>query len=174
MLQEFSNISVVRYNNKYINFNYFIFFRSKNNSWQIKHQKQQKSYLSTPAVQLIEVTFWKGQLRRCALALDTFKICIENYIKIIPTWIPREHEFFAHYYSNNFDTDDWTIEQNSFETIYKKCGTVTFDRFANNLNKKVISILNRYYCPGTCSVICFSKNWLDSNLNWLCNQCICI
>ena len=79
---------------------------------------------------LIEVTFWKGQVRRFALALDIFKICIENDIKIIPTWIPREQEFFAHYYSNNFDTDDWSIEQNSFETIYKKWGTVTFDRFA--------------------------------------------
>ena len=34
-----------------------------------------------------------------------------------------------------FDTDDWSLDQNSFETIYKKFDTVTFDRFSTNLNK---------------------------------------
>ena len=62
------------------------------------------------------------------------------------------------------DTDDWAIDQNSFETIYKTFGTVTLDRFANNLNKKVSNFNSKYYCPGTCGVNCFTKNWPDSNL----------
>ena len=27
------------------------------------------------------------------IALDIFRICVENYIKILLTWIPREQKF---------------------------------------------------------------------------------
>ena len=45
-----------------------------------------------------------GSIKAClhSIALEIFKICVENYIKIIPTWIPRERNCIADYYSDNF------------------------------------------------------------------------
>ena len=44
------------------------------------------------------------------------------------------------------------------------------DRFANNLNKKVIVFYSKFYRSGTCGggVDAFTKNWSRCELNWLC------
>ena len=75
----------------------------------------------------------------------------KNILNIIPTsliiqtWIPREQNRLADYYGRMSDTNDCSIDQNSFETIFKKFVTVTFDRFANNLIKKVSVFNSKYY-----------------------------
>ena len=72
-----------------------------------------------------------------SIALDVFKILLKMILKLYHNgFLENKKKFLLLITVVMFDTDEWTIEQNSFETIYAKFGTVAFDRFANNLNKK--------------------------------------
>ena len=103
-----------------------------------------------------------------SIAVDIFKLCVKHDINIHSTWIPREQNVIADYYSKLKDTDDWSIDNNSFKQILKIYGPVDYDRFADHKNKKVYCFNSKYYCPGSKGVDAFTKDWSQSTLNWLC------
>ena len=51
------------------------------------------------------------------IAIDDFSFCSKFNIKLIPQWIPREQNELADYYTRIKDTDNWSIDNDSFRFI---------------------------------------------------------
>ena len=118
------------------------------------------------AAKIIEVGSPKPHLQ--TIAISIFETCLKNDIKLSPTWIPREQNYVADSISKLKDTDDWSIDKNSFENIQKIYGRIDFDRFADNSNTKCCDFNSKFYCPLTKGVDAFTCDWSSSKLNWLC------
>ena len=101
------------------------------------------------------------------ILLLMFLAFVQFNIKLIPQWIPREQNELADYYSRIKDTDNWSIDNDSFRFINNLYEPFTVDRFANNLNRKLKCCNSKYYCPGTSHVNAFTDDW-SNDLNWLC------
>ena len=56
------------------------------------------------------------------LAIEIFSICISQNIEIYPTWIPRELNETADIISKSIDTDNWSIDNETFNYIIKNYG----------------------------------------------------
>ena len=117
------------------------------------------------ASRILEIGSPKPHLQ--ALAIRIFEICVKNDIRLFPTWIPRELNQHADYYSKLVDSDDWTIDDVSFKRICKEFGHPTVDRFADNLNRKVSEFNSKFYCPGSSAIDSFTQDWSCTTLNWL-------
>ena len=102
-----------------------------------------------------------------SIAIDIFKHCLKFNIQLQPNWVPREQNNIADYFSKYNDTDDWSIDEESFNVISKRFGPFTIDRFADNTNRKTLRFNSKYFCPGTESVNCFTNSWKGEN-NYLC------
>ena len=83
-----------------------------------------------------------------------------------PTWIPREDNPEADFYSKLRDTDDWSIDNSTFEYLNARFGPFDVDRFADNVNRRLPIFNSRYYCPETSAVNAFCEDWSETN-NWL-------
>ena len=118
------------------------------------------------AVRIIQKGSKKSHLQQ--LAVEIYELCTQNDILLEPTWIPRELNQYADYLSKLKDTDDWSIDNETFEFICRELGQPSFDRFADNLNRKVRRFNSRYWCPDSDGVNAFSHNWAHASLNWLC------
>ena len=101
------------------------------------------------------------------IAVDVFLHCLKHNIKLIPKWIPRDMNKEADDLSRVRDTDNWSIDQCSYEKINYMHGPFTYDRFADDLNCKTLKFNSKYHCPGTSGVNAFTFNWKNEN-NWLC------
>ena len=101
------------------------------------------------------------------LAMDIFKISLDNDILVTSKWVPRDLNCVADYYSKINDTDDFSVDDNSFHTLSRIYGPFTFDRFADNLNAKVERFNSKHYCPNTQGVDAFTEDWGGEN-NWIC------
>ena len=113
------------------------------------------------------LTVVSAKIHLQALALKMFQICLNNNIRLLPTWVPRELNYVADYYSKLRDTDDWSIDNRSFENFNKRYGPFTIDRFAENLNTKLPNFNSKFYCPQTSAVDAFTEDWSEEN-NWIC------
>ena len=131
-----------------------------------KHESINVRTDNLSASKILEIGSSKPWLNK--VALDIFQLCVKNDIKINPTWIPRELNKVADKFSKMKDTDDWSIDKTSFNTVIKIFGDVDFDRFAKNINKKAQNFNSKFYCPETSGVDAFTKDWSHCNLNWLC------
>ncbi len=101
------------------------------------------------------------------LALEIRKICIQSDIEIISKWIPREENELADHLSKLRDTDDWSIDDETFHFIQSKFGALDIDRFAAHNNNKLPRFDSRYHCPSAETVNTFTAHW-GSDFNWLC------
>ena len=101
------------------------------------------------------------------IAIDIFKLCLQNDVKIHHQWIPRELNSTADFFSKEIDSDNWSIDDVSFQNINKAFGPFTIDRFADDLNKKLHRFNSKYHCPYTEGVNAFSIDWKGEN-NWIC------
>ena len=117
------------------------------------------------ASRIIEIGSPKHNLQN--LAIEIFEICLKHDIKLLPTWIPREENQFADYYSKIVDTDDWSIDNLTFRRICAEFGKPTVDRFADDKNKKCSQFNSKYHCPGSSAVNAFTEDWSTVSLNWL-------
>ena len=102
------------------------------------------------------------------LAIEIYKICVVNNITIYPSWIPRDQNQLADAISKSNDTDNWSIDNETYQYITSNFGIATIDRFADNQNKKCLRFNSREFCPNTSAVNAFSCNWENQELNWLC------
>ena len=91
----------------------------------------------------------------------------KNDIRLFSTWVPRELNERADFYSKMVDTDDWSIDYHSYRRICKEFGKPTIDRFYDELNRKVEQFNSNFHCPGTSAVDAFTQDWSDTSLNWL-------
>ena len=101
------------------------------------------------------------------LAIKIYNICIHNNIRIYPAWIPRDQNSIADKISKDFDTDDWSIDNETFNYIENKFGSFTIDRFADNNNRKTERFNSKAFCLNTESVNSFTCEW-GNEYNWLC------
>ena len=83
-------------------------------------------------------------------------------IKLIPQWIRREYSKLGNYYSRIKDTENWSIDNDSFRLINSLYGSFTVNRFANSLMFQLKILL-----PCDIYVNAFMDDWSD-DLNWLC------
>ena len=137
----------------------------------LKNQSVQVNTDNSSACRILSIGSSKPHLQN--LAIDDFNFCTRFNIKLIPQWIPREENYLADFYSRMNDTDNWSIDNESFDIINNKYGPFSVDRFANNLNKKVNKFNSKYFCPGTSHVNAFTDDWRRDH-NWLCPPISCI
>ena len=71
------------------------------------------------------------------------------------------------------DTDNWSIDNESFNIISNKYGPFSVDRFANNFDKKVNKFNSKCSCWGTSHVNAFTYDWSRDH-NCLCPPISCI
>ena len=114
---------------------------------------------------ILEIGSSKEHLQK--IAIDIFNTCVQYDIRISPTWVPREQNKVADYYSKIIDTDNWSIDDVSFSNICSQLGWCDFDRFADNLNARCSKFNSKYYCVGTHGVDAFTQDWSSASLNWL-------
>ena len=69
------------------------------------------------------------------------------------------------------DTDDWSIDNESFNTISNTYGPFSVDRFGIILTDNKFN--SKYFCPGTSHVNAFTDDW-SRDYNWLCPPISCI
>ena len=117
------------------------------------------------AARIINVGSSKDYLQ--AVALDIFRISLKNDIKILSKWVPREENQLADEISKFSDTDNWSIDDESFQYIQAKFGLFTIDRFSDEKNRKSERFDARFYCSGVEDVNTFTSHWGGEN-NWLC------
>ena len=79
-----------------------------------------------------------------AEALGIFSLCVNNYIRIEPEWIPREQNELADYYSRLVDYDDWMLNPGIFTWLDNLWGPHTIDRFANPKNAQLERFNSRH------------------------------
>ena len=101
------------------------------------------------------------------IAVDIFKYCMINDIKLIPQWIPRSLNTIADEISKSVDTDNWSIDRYSFNKIQERFGIFTFDRFADDLNTKTKQFNSKHFCLQSYGVNAFTFDWSREN-NWIC------
>ena len=92
-------------------------------------------------------------------AIAIYSICIQYDISLKPQWIPRE--VLADYYSKIKDSDNWSIDLETFS--YINYGEFTVDRFTHNCNTKHLNFNSKFSCPNTSPV--FSCEW-SNEFNW--------
>ena len=81
------------------------------------------------------------------IALDIHKACLQSDIQIIAKWIPREDNKIADSISKYRDTDDWSIDNETFSYIQSRFGKLDVDRFASSTNNKLQRFDARFHCP---------------------------
>ena len=117
------------------------------------------------ACRIIAVGSPKRDLQQ--LVRNIFELCLNNNISIHPVWVPREGNKFTDYLSKYTDSDDWSINNVTFQYIQRTLGLCTIDRFADGNNSKLRRFNSKLYCPHSECVNAFTSDW-SSDFNWLC------
>ena len=102
-----------------------------------------------------------------SLALDVYHASLKFDIRLISKWIPREDNTIADAISKYHDTDDWSIDNETFNFLEAQFGLFSIDRFATRDNTKVSRFNSRFYSPGCEDVNAFTCHW-GHEFNWLC------
>ena len=132
---------------------------------RLSHESIQINIDNLSACHILSVGSSKEHLQ--SLSIEIFNHCSKYNINLQPRWVPREENDIADYFSKYNDTDDWSIDDKSFNLISRRFGPFTIDRFADNINRKTERFNSKFYCPHTESVNCFTNNW-KSERNYLC------
>ena len=114
---------------------------------------------------IINVGSTKDHLQ--ALALDIFRMCLTYDTQLISKWVPREENQLADSISKYYGTDNWSIDDESFNFIHSQFGPFTIDRFATASNRNLPRFDYRFHCPGAENVNTFTSHW-GNDFNWLC------
>ena len=133
---------------------------------QIRHEAVEIRTDNQNAVRIIQKGSKKEHLQN--LAIQIFEICTQYDILLQPTWIPRELNKYADYLSKLTDRDDWSIDNETFAFLCQEFGQPSFDRFADNLNRKAPRFNSRHLCPDSNGVNAFAQNWSRASHNWIC------
>ena len=64
------------------------------------------------------------------MALEIFSIRVKHDINVVPCWLPREENELADAISKYRDTDDWSIDNETFAHIQRSFGRLDVDHLA--------------------------------------------
>ncbi len=65
------------------------------------------------------------------------------------------------------DSDDWSIDSQTFDKLQASIGKFTIDIFADNKNTKTKRFFSNFWCIGTLAVDAFTASW-DGEVAWIC------
>ena len=99
----------------------------------------------------------KPDLQELAIQIHNFSASENEAVRA--HWIPRELNTIADTISKIKDSDNWSIDAETFSHIQERFGTFTVDRFADHQNAKVPYFNSKYFCPNTALVDAFAANW---------------
>lgn len=115
-------------------------------------------------IRIVQAGSMKKDLQK--LAISIFTICKEKQISIDLQWIPRLHNCKADYISKMVDHEDWQISYEFFDFVNELWGPFSCDRFASDLNRKVMRFNSLFWNPFAEAVDAFTQDWSRDN-NWL-------
>jgi len=101
--------------------------------------------------------------------LEILALARKLLITIIPIHLRREDPRIqiADAGSKSFDSDDWSIDKESFENIQGKAGQFTIDLFADEANAQVPRFFSKFFSPKCKGVDAFAQPW-DGEHCWAC------
>ena len=85
-------------------------------------------------------------------------------LRLVPVWLPREHELIvlADSVSKFHDTDDWGLDIRSFKILEMLSPRkFSLDAFANCTNKHVAKFYSKVISPGSAGVNAMMQNWSE-------------
>lgn len=90
-------------------------------------------------------------------------------LEIIPIHLRRQDPRIqlADLGSKTQDTDNWSIDNASFEILRRKFH-FDFDLFADAQNKKCVRFASKFFEEGSEVIDCFSANWGSLGMLWIC------
>ena len=100
------------------------------------------------------------------IALNVFLFVSQRRIQLDVSWLPREQNSKADFFSKIIDVDDYSVHDDVFVQLDELWGPHTVDRFACCYNTKLPRFNSRFLQPGTEAVDAFSQDW-SSDINWL-------
>jgi hypothetical protein len=94
-----------------------------------------------------------------ALALAIFLSLRRYNITLIPIWVSREHEIitWADQGSQDFHSDDYSIDPVSFSSLESTYGKFSVDAMATSAKTLCFKFVSRYSSPGTSGVNFFAQ-----------------
>ena len=131
----------------------------------LKHQVVLWHSDNMNTARIINVGSSKDNLQ--TVALEIFRISLANDIKIISKWVPRDENRLADSISKICDTDNWSIDDETFQHIQEKFGRFTIDRFSDEKNRRLERFDARFHCAGVENVNTFTSHW-GGEFNWWC------
>ena len=99
------------------------------------------------------------------LALDIFSLSVELDISLQACRISREENTIADSISEYNDSDDWSIDNETFDYIHNHFVEFKVDRFANNLNANLANFNSKYHFPNSSEMNAFTCDW-GHDFNW--------
>jgi hypothetical protein len=65
------------------------------------------------------------------------------------------------------DSDDWSVDSQTFDNLQGSIGEFTIDIFADNKNTKTKRFFSNFWCIGTLAIDAFTASW-DGEVAWIC------
>ena len=65
------------------------------------------------------------------------------------------------------DSDDWSLDPDSFKQLESQFGPFSIDLFADSSNAKGLRFYSDFLCPGSTGVDAFAHSWDNENA-WIC------
>jgi len=85
--------------------------------------------------------------------------CIFNNIMLKATWIPREQNQLADFYSKLIDSGDWKLQPTVFRSLQRQWGPFDVDLFASFDNHQLPKYYSLYFTPTCAGVDAFNFHW---------------
>lgn len=104
-----------------------------------------------------------------ALILEVLSIARESNLHLIPIHLRREDPRIqmADAGSKIPDSDDWSVDNESFKELERQFGPFTVDLFAEENNYQVKKFYSNYKCPLSSGINTFCHSW-DKENAWVC------
>lgn len=100
------------------------------------------------------------------VALNIFLFTSQHQIHLNVTWLPRDQNSQADFFSKVVDFDDYSLHDEVFIDLENLWGPHTVDRFACSYNAKLPRFNSRFVQPGTEAIDAFTQDWSTEN-TWL-------
>ena len=103
------------------------------------------------------------------LVLEVLSIARESNLHLVPIHLRREDPRIqmADAGSKIPDSDDWSVDDETFKELERQFGPFTIDLFAEENNFKVGKFYANYKCPSAHGVNAFCHSWDNENA-WIC------
>ena len=85
--------------------------------------------------------------------------CINQHIYLQATWIPRDLNDYADFYSKMTESSDWKLHPRIFVALQKVWGRFTIDLFASYDNHQMTPYYSFYWTPTCAGVDAFNFSW---------------